>query len=65
LVPIEGRQVQVQVWRYLVLGESGHTVPVYFLDTAIPGNTPWDQSLTDRLYGGDNRYRLCQEVILG
>src|SRR4030042_682278 len=24
LVTIEGRQVQVQVWRYLVHGESGH-----------------------------------------
>jgi starch phosphorylase len=65
VVSIEGRQVQVQVWRYLVVGESGHTVPIYFLDTAVPENTPWDQSLTDRLYGGDDRYRLCQEVILG
>ncbi len=65
LVTIEGRQVQVQVWRYLVHGESGHTVPIYFLDTAIPENTPWDQSLTDYLYGGDDRYRLCQQVVLG
>jgi len=46
-------------------GESGHTVPVYFLDTDIPENTPWDQSLTGYLYGGDDRYRLCQQVILG
>jgi starch phosphorylase len=40
-------------------------VPVYFLDTGVPENTPWEQSLTDHLYGGDDRYRLCQEVILG
>lgn len=65
LVTVEGRQVQVQAWRYLVRGESGHTVPVYFLDTAIPENAPWDQSLTDHLYGGDDRYRLCQQVVLG
>lgn len=65
LVKIEGRQVQVQVWRYLVHGESGYTVPVYFLDTDIPENTPWDQSLTDHLYGDDDRYRLCQQVVLG
>ena len=65
LVTIAGRQVQVQAWRYLVRGESGHTVPVYFLDTCLPENTPWDQSLTDHLYGGDDHYRLCQEVILG
>ncbi len=65
LVPVAGRQVQVQAWRYLVRGTSGHTVPVYFLDTCLPDNAPWDQSLTDHLYGGDVRYRLGQEVILG
>ena len=64
-VTVAGRQVLVQAWRYLVCSESGHSVPVYFLDTSIPENTPWDQSLTDYLYGGDNRYRLGQEVILG
>jgi starch phosphorylase len=64
-VTVAGRQVQVQAWRYLVHGEFGHSVPVYFLDTFVPQNTPWDQSLTDHLYGGDARYRLCQEVILG
>jgi starch phosphorylase len=64
-VTVAGRQVQVQAWRYLVSGEFGHSVPVYFLDTSVPQNTPWDQSLTDYLYGGDARYRLCQEVILG
>jgi starch phosphorylase len=64
-VTVAGRQVQVQVWRYLVRGEFGHSVPVYFLDTSLPQNTPWDQSLTDHLYGGDARYRLSQEVILG
>jgi starch phosphorylase len=64
-VAIEGRQVQVRAWRYEVRGLSGHRVPVYFLDTALPENTPWDRTLTDHLYGGDNHYRLCQEVILG
>ncbi|MEW6386332.1 MAG: alpha-glucan family phosphorylase [Thermodesulfobacteriota bacterium] len=62
---IEGRQVQVRAWRYVVHGFSGHLVPVYFLDTALPENSPWDQTLTDHLYGGDDRYRLCQEVVLG
>jgi starch phosphorylase len=64
-VTLAGRQVQVQAWRYSVCSESGHSVPVYFLDTSIAENTPWDQSLTDYLYGGDARYRLGQEVILG
>lgn len=64
-VTIAGEPVWVAAWRYQVTGESGHTVPVYFLDTNLPENTPWNRSLTDHLYGGDVRYRLCQEVILG
>ena len=64
-VTIEGRPVYIRAWLYGVTGISGHTVPVYFLDTALPENTSWDQTLTDQLYGGDNHYRLCQEVILG
>jgi len=64
-ISLTGRQVQVQAWRYLIHGEFGHTVPVYFLDTCIPENSPWNQSLTDFLYGGDTRYRLEQEAILG
>jgi starch phosphorylase len=64
-VAIEGRLVHVRAWRYVVRGVSGHTVPVYFLDTALPENSVWDQTLTDHLYGGDDHYRLCQEAILG
>jgi len=64
-VTIEGRPVYIRAWLYKLTGISGHVVPVYFLDTALPENTPWDQALTDYLYGGDEHYRLCQEVILG
>ncbi len=64
-VTIEGHQVWIRAWRYLTTGVSGYTVPVYFLDTALPENSPSDQALTDHLYGGDDRYRLCQEAILG
>jgi starch phosphorylase len=38
---------------------------VYLLDTDLPENTEWDRMLTHVLYGGDQRYRLCQEVVLG
>jgi starch phosphorylase len=64
-VTIEGRSVQVCAWRHVVRGVFGQTVPVYFLDTALEENTPWDRTLTDHLYGGDSHYRLCQEVVLG
>lgn len=64
-VSIEGRRVSVRAWRLPIQGVSGHAVPVYFLDADLPENNPPDRHLTDHLYGGDDRYRLCQEVILG
>ena len=64
-VSIEGRRVQVCAWRYVIRGLSGHTVPVYFLDTGLPENSPRDLTITDYLYGGDSYNRLCQEVVLG
>jgi starch phosphorylase len=64
-ITIEGRQVKVRAWSYEIRGFSGQKVTVYFLDTALTENTPWDQTLTDHLYGGDAHYRLCQEVVLG
>ncbi|MSO19662.1 MAG: alpha-glucan family phosphorylase [Acidobacteria bacterium] len=62
---IEGREVRIRAWRYAVQGLHGHAIPVYLLDTAVEGNTADDQALTDSLYGGDSRYRLCQEAVLG
>lgn len=64
-VQIEGRPVTLRVWLYEVTGASGFTVLVYFLDSDLPENSEWDRRLTDSLYGGDARYRFCQEVILG
>jgi len=64
-VGIENRQVYVRAWRYDIVGTGGFTVPVYLLDTDIDGNSDYDRTLTDQLYGGDSYYRLCQEVILG
>lgn len=65
VVSIEGREVEVRAWRFVVRGVFGHTIPVYFLDTAVEDNSHWEQRLTDSLYEGDLRHRLCQEVVLG
>ena len=64
-VEIEGRSVTLRAWRYRVRGVCGDEVPVYLLDTDLPENAAEDRALTDRLYGGDARYRLCQETLLG
>ena len=65
MVELEDRQVTVRAWRYDIMGCSGHVVPVYLLDTDVEGNSDYDRTLTDQLYGGDDYYRLCQEAILG
>jgi starch phosphorylase len=65
MLEIEGRHVYLRPWVYRIRGISGHEVPVYFLDADLEGNDPWDRTLTDHLYGGDTRYRLCQETLLG
>jgi starch phosphorylase len=64
-VTLEGRTVQLRCWKYEVRGAGGAVVPVYFLDANLPENSEADRALTDVLYGGDARYRLCQEAILG
>ena len=64
-VQIEGRDVRVAVWKLDVVGFSDFRVPVLFLDTNLPENEEIDRGLTHHLYGGDLRYRLCQEVVLG
>lgn len=64
-VKLDGREVQIRAWEYLVKGITGFTVPVYFLDSDLEENTEWERSLTHSLYGGDSHYRLCQEAILG
>ncbi len=64
-VAIEDRDVVVRAWQYDAVGETGCTVPVIFLDTDLPQNSAFDRTLTDELYGGDSRYRLCQEAVLG
>ena len=64
-VEIEGRPVAVRAWRYDVVGSRGYVVPVLLLDTDLSENTADDRKITDRLYGGDDRYRLAQEIVLG
>jgi starch phosphorylase len=64
-VTIEDRPVMVRAWRYDLEGVTGHTIPIFLLDTDLPQNDPRDRELTDYLYGGDTDYRLRQEAVLG
>ena len=65
-ITLDGRPVFIQSWVYFVESpRDGSSVPVIYLDTDLPENSPEDRTLTDHLYGGDDAYRLKQEVILG
>ena len=64
-VRLEGRDVWIRAWLYTIEGVTGATIPVYLLDTDLPENSAADRTTTDCLYGGDDRYRFCQEIVLG
>ncbi len=64
-VEIGTKQVALRPWLYIVAGCDGGQVPVFFLDSDLPENGPEERKLTAQLYGGDQRNRLSQEIILG
>ncbi len=60
-VPLPGRELYAAVWR-LNVGR----IQLYLLDTNIDDNhRKEDRDLTDRLYGGDRRTRIRQEILMG
>lgn len=64
-IRIEGHGVKIKSWIYDHQSPTGGLVPVLFLDTDLPENSRDDREITSFLYGGDNRYRLKQEIVLG
>src|SRR6476659_1340352 len=61
-VEIETRsgRIQAKVWRAKVGRRD-----LLLLDSDVEGNAPEDRELTSRLYGGDLRIRIRQELLLG
>jgi len=61
-VQIETRSgcIRAKVWR-LKVGRCD----LLLLDSNVEGNAPEDRELTSRLYGGDGRIRIRQELLLG
>jgi starch phosphorylase len=62
---LNNRRLYVRGWRHWILGVTGYRIPVYLLDTDLPENGGWERTFTNSLYGGDERYRLFQEIVLG
>jgi starch phosphorylase len=59
-VPIGDRDVTARVWSMSV-----GRIQLVLLDTDHPDNSPEDRCITDRLYSGDRRHRIEQELVLG
>ncbi len=64
-VSIENRPVWIGAWLYVLEGHMGGRQPVLLLDTDLDENRPEDRTITHLLYGGDETYRLKQEIVLG
>jgi len=64
-VTIEGREVWIRAWLYVVTGHMNGREPVILLDTDLDENRSDDREITHYLYGGDQTYRLKQELVLG
>ncbi|MFY9269553.1 MAG: alpha-glucan family phosphorylase, partial [Candidatus Manganitrophaceae bacterium] len=64
-VPIEGREVWIAGWLYLLKGHMNGREPIILLDTDLEENRKEDREITYFLYGGDPTYRLKQEMVLG
>lgn len=64
-VEIGGRAVWVNGWLYIMQSQLGGRQPVILLDTDLDVNQAEDRTITHFLYGGDERYRLQQEAVLG
>jgi starch phosphorylase len=62
VVEIETRsgRIKAKVWRVKVGRRD-----LLLLDSDVEGNAPEDRQLTSRLYGGDLRIRIRQELLLG
>ncbi len=62
MVQIETRHgfIKAKVWRMKV-----GRCDLLLLDSNTEGNAPEDRELTSRLYGGDGRIRIRQELLLG
>jgi starch phosphorylase len=62
---LNNRRLHVRGWRHWITGVTGYRLPVYLLDTDLPENGGWERTFTNSLYGGDERNRLFQEIVLG
>ncbi len=64
-IPLQNRDVYIDVYRLDYKGIEDHCIPIYFLDTDNNKNNKEDRNISLRLYSGNKDCRILQEAILG
>ncbi len=62
---LQEKLIQVEAWKYEIVGRNGHRIPVILLDTDLEVNETWQRNLTHMLYDANPFQRIAQEMILG
>ena len=60
VIEFAARRVHAVAWE-VRLGRSR----ILLLDSDVEANDPWDRQISAQLYGGDQRIRIAQEILLG
>tara|TARA_Y100001970_G_scaffold292704_1_gene435325 strand:+ start:4612 stop:6264 length:1653 start_codon:yes stop_codon:yes gene_type:complete len=64
-IPLQNRDVYIDVYRLDYNGIENHCIPIYFLDTDNNKNNKEDRNISLRLYSGNKDHRILQEAVLG
>ena len=59
-VTLPGEEIRAAVWKVMI-----GRVPLYLLDTNLQDNSHQVREITSRLYAGEQKRRLVQEILLG
>ena len=65
ILELQDKSIKVEAWKYIIIGRTGHRIPVILLDTDLVQNEPWQRKLTHMLYDANPFQRIAQEMILG
>lgn len=63
-IKIGEKECIIGCWMYTIEGMKGRT-RIIFLDTDLNENEPEFREITQRLYQGDEKLKICQAMVLG
>ncbi len=66
-IPLKKETIHLRLWKYFVYSfDKTHVIPLVLLDSNLPENSPFLQTLTGQLYRSDNaEWKFLQRLTLG